>query len=125
MNYDMIIGRDLLSELRIDILFSNNTVIWDHKQTPLKLQDAKEAIDYHLVNSPAVKEATERIKRILNAKYEKANIDEVAKGCTNLNKEQQQKLANVLRKHEALFDGTLGRFKGSKYNIELKKDAEP
>ena len=72
MNYNMIIGRDLLSELGIDILFSNNTVIWDHKQTPFKSQDAKEAIDYHLVDSPAVEEATEQIKRILDAKYEKS-----------------------------------------------------
>ena len=125
MNYDMIIGQDLLSELRIDVLFSSNKVLWDFKDTPFKSVHATEKVDYHVVDSPCIEEATERIKQILDAKYEKADVNEVAKQSTHLTPEQQRKLASVLKKHESLFDGTLGKFKGSKYNIELKKDAEP
>ena len=77
------------------------------------------------MHSPCIQETTKHIKQILDAKYEKADVNKVAKECTHLTHEQQQKLASILRKHESLFDGTLGEFKGSKYNIELKKDAEP
>jgi len=125
MNYNMIIGYDLLSELGIDVLFSSHKVLWDFKDTPFKSVYATEKIDYHVIDSPCIEEAIERIKRIIDAKYEKADIREVAKACTHLTSEEQQKLEAVLRKHKSLFNGTLGRFKGSKYNIELKKDAEP
>ena len=62
-------------------------------------------------------DTTERIKSILNAKYEKPDINKVVKSCTHLNWSQQQQLANLLVEHEELLDGTLGRYKVSKYNI--------
>ena len=37
LNYDMIIGRDLLSKLGMDILYSKCHVEWDHKTVPFKL----------------------------------------------------------------------------------------
>ena len=125
MNYNMIIGRDLMSELGIDVLFSCHKVFWDHKDTPFKSQHATEKIDYHVIDSPCVQEAAKQIKQILDAKYEKADVNNVAASCMHLTKESQQKLATVLQKHKKLFNGTLSRFKGSKYNIKLKKDAEP
>ena len=35
-NYDMIVGRDLLSELGIDINFSNQTCSWNNVSIPMK-----------------------------------------------------------------------------------------
>ena len=35
------------------------------------------------------------------------------------------KLLSVLEKHKTLFDGTLGRWEGREYDIELKPDATP
>ncbi len=34
--YDIIIGRDLMRELRLDLLFSNGTMSWDGSQVSIK-----------------------------------------------------------------------------------------
>ena len=34
--YDMIIGRDMLQDLGIDIRFSDNTIVWDGQEMPFK-----------------------------------------------------------------------------------------
>ena len=75
--------------------------------------------------SKAVTEASNRITHILDAKYEKANLDEYVNQCTNLNIEQRIQLNQTLKKFEDLFDGTLGKWKTRPYNIELKEDAKP
>ena len=72
-----------------------------------------------------VTEASNHIKCILDAKYEKANLDEYSSQCTHLNSKQRIKLNNTLKKFESLFDGTLGKWKTRPYNIELKEDAKP
>ena len=33
--YDLIIGRDLMHELKMDILFSENVVLWDGLRLPM------------------------------------------------------------------------------------------
>ena len=125
LNYDMIIGRDLLSELGIDIMYSKNLIEWDHKTVPFRNRDADSDTGYYQLDPAPVDSATERIKQILDAKYEKADLDAVAESCTHLGEIQQRQLLDVLLEHEELFDGTLGRYKPSKYNIELKDDAKP
>ena len=40
-NYDMIIGRDLLFFLKIDVLFSNQTIEWDDYSMPFKPADTR------------------------------------------------------------------------------------
>jgi hypothetical protein len=65
------------------------------------------------------------LKQILDANYEKANLDELVRECSYLTQDEQFKLLKLLRKHEHLFDGTLGRWDGRPYNIELKPDAKP
>ena len=72
-----------------------------------------------------ITEATERIKTILDAKYEKADLREVAEEATHLNKEEQNKLHQLLTKYEDLFDGSLGKWKMDAYDVELRPDATP
>ena len=45
---------------------------------------------------------------ILDAKYEKVNIDDVIAEQSHLSESQQKDLKSLLEKHEKLFDGTLG-----------------
>ena len=123
--YDMILGRDLLKELGIIIDFANETVTWDEVSAPMKPEDAKEEQHFHITDSKQIDEATERMKGILEAKYEKANLDEIATSCTHLDSVKQQELKQILTKHETLFDGTLGTWKDELYDIELKPDAKP
>ena len=62
-NYDMIIGRDILSELGINLNFKDMTVQWDTAVIPMKEMDSTIEISYAVEDSEAVHDATERIKR--------------------------------------------------------------
>jgi hypothetical protein len=121
----MIIGNDLLEHLKIDLKYSTSTIVWDSAEIPMKSRDATIYDSYHIQDTPCLEEAAERIKRILDAKYEPANLDEIAASCTHLTEEQQTDLKTLLEKYKSLFDGTLGNWKGEDYNIELHPDATP
>jgi hypothetical protein len=72
--YDMILGRDLMTDLGIDIHFSTNSVTWDGIEIPMKDRDATFEESFHIGDTVAVEEATTRVQEILAAKYEKANL---------------------------------------------------
>jgi hypothetical protein len=65
------------------------------------------------------------MKTILDAKYEKANLEEVVATCKHLSEHEQASLLELLNKYEDLFDGTLGHWVGEDYNVELKPGATP
>jgi hypothetical protein len=64
----MILGRDLLTDLGIDIRFSTNTVEWDNSEIPMKDTDLEIQESYHIGDGDVADDALERIKRILDAK---------------------------------------------------------
>ena len=55
----------------------------------------------------------------------KADLQEVAQQCTHLSAPKQQKLCTLLKRYEFLFDGTLGTWKTTPIDLELKDDAKP
>ena len=123
--YDMIIGRDILSFLGIDIKFSNHTVTWEQESIPFKPVDATIERDYHIEESMAINNSSDRIKKILDAKYEAADLEKVCSAQSHLLVEQQQKLLSLLNKHADLFDGTLGKWNEAPIELELKEGAQP
>ena len=83
-------------------------------------------IEHYFINDPSnVEEASDRMKRILDAKYEKANLNLLVKEATYLNKCEQDTLLKLLKKYESLFDGTLGKWIGRPYNVELREGVQP
>ncbi len=56
---------------------------------------------------------------ILDAKYEKVEVDEVINQLNRLNTEQKEDLRMVLMEHTKLFDGTLGVYPHRKFHIDL------
>ena len=92
MSYDLIIGRDLMKELGIKIDFETDTVHWNHAVVPMKSVNATFATSYHVKDSDAVADTTNRIQRILDAKYEPADTDKIINGCTHLTEEEKQPL---------------------------------
>ena len=123
--YDMILGRDVLSDLGIDLRFSSMTIEWDGSEIPMKDRDATEAESFFVNDSEGMISAADRVKGILDAKYEKANLREICEEAEYLDPEEQQLLFELLSKYEDLFDGNLGNWEGEEYNIELKPDATP
>ena len=63
--------------------------------------------EFLYIHDPDTTEA-ERIQSILDAKYCKADLEQIVQEYKQLNKEEQQKLLALLKKYDALFDDTVG-----------------
>jgi hypothetical protein len=125
MTYDMIIGRDILRELGISVDFELQQSTWDSVAVPMKPANCNIGQSYFVQDQGAIDEATERIKRILDAKYEPADLDQIVQECNHLKYDEKHKLRMLLEKYKILFDGTLGHWTSDPYDIELKPDAKP
>jgi hypothetical protein len=75
-SYDMIIGRDIIQDLKIIINYSTQTIIWDDVDIPLKERDSGTTA-YHVHEPVAVEQSNSRLRGILDAKYKKADLEEV------------------------------------------------
>ena len=136
IGYDMIIGRDLLNELNIDVRFSDKTIKWEDQLVPMKSfkniwknehpsrREIKTTI-LRSVEPVSTKEATDRVVKILDSKYEKADLNKIADNANNLDKEQKQQLLKLLQQFEKLFDGTLGKWQTTPVDIELRPNSKP
>jgi hypothetical protein len=60
---------------------------------------------------------------ILDAKYEKVEVDGVINQLNYLNLKQKEDLKKVLKEHTKLFDGTLGVYSHRKFQIDLVSGA--
>ena len=128
--YDMIIGRDLMHEIGLDILFSKSEMIWDNASVPM--QSVDKLSDYYIdkfelelmfAHDPVTTDA-ERIQNIIDKKYSKADLEKVSTECSTLNPSEQKQLLKLLQKYETLFDGTLGTWKTDPVELELKDPNE-
>jgi hypothetical protein len=115
-SYDMIIGKDLLHKLGIDLLFSLGVMKWDNATVPMKdpsqLRDTEiDAFEAEIssIHDPDTTEAAQ-IQEIMDATYAPADIDEMVSKCNHLmnNNNESSKLKRLLEKFEPWLDGTLG-----------------
>ena len=66
---------------------------------------------------------TKRMKRILGAKYSKADIKTFAESSTHLDPQERNEIYTLLKKYECLFGDNIGTWHGKPYDIKLKPDA--
>ena len=92
--YDMIIGRDLISELGMSFRFNDYLMEWDNAtismQNPKIFDlDSREDIakEMYMMHDPDTTEA-KRIQAILDAKYCKADLEKITRECEHLNEEE-------------------------------------
>ena len=131
----MIIGRDLMANLKLDILFSSQKVSWEGIEIPMidfrtlrkyKLNKKEfKAFVQHTQEPVSTEKATKRVIKILDAHYAMADLEAVAQSATHLTAEQKQMLYQLLKKYESIFDGTLGDWQTEPVDFELKEGAEP
>ena len=135
--YDMIIGRDLMKEIKCILDFDDECILFNKgpfagRSAPmkdlndflsLKLQDEDEYFEY--LESEIVRDATTRMRRILDANYEKPDLDKVTDACIHLTEDQRQSLNKLLKKHEYLFEGKLGLWNTPPVELELKDNVKP
>ena len=65
------------------------------------------------------------MSNILDAKYAPADLRKVENANAHLTKNQKEKLHKLLSQQKPLFDGTLGKWEGNPYHVELRKRAKP
>jgi len=123
--YDVILGRDILKFLKIDLRFSDEIIKWDGAEMPFEDGDASTKEAHCVADSDPVEDAAHRVKRILDAKCDQADVEKIYEEQAELDKQQREQLAVLLPKCEALFDGQLGRWHGQEVKLELQEGAKP
>jgi hypothetical protein len=128
--YDVILGRDLLEQLPLDVKFSDRTMQWQEATIPTKKADE---LDNQNINETVeqcyetghLHEATQRTMEILDASYKKADLRDITSKHASLPKEERAALLKSSLRYEDLFDGALGTWNGPPVALKLKKDAMP
>ena len=69
--------------------------------------------------------ATNRVIKILDTNYKKANLKDVVRGAVHLKEKEREQLHALLVKYQELFDGTLGEWNTDPVDLELIDEAKP
>ena len=127
--YDIRVGRDMMLKLGINLMFSEERIAWGSNsitmQHPSMLEEPEweEILEQEIlyIHDPLTTE-TDRIQTILDAKYKKADLKKEIEKCLDLTKEEKERLENLLKKYEELFNGTLGSWNTEPVELELKEE---
>ena len=135
--FDLILGTNTLKELGIVLNFQKKEIDIDEIILPMrditklstssKIEQALMANNSVVTHEPkSTLEATQRVVKILDAKYEKADLKAVVTQCCgHLNNSDQEKLLKLLTEFEDLFDRTLGDWDTEPASLKLKQGAKP
>jgi hypothetical protein len=117
--YDLIIGKQTMHNLGVVLDFQEKTIKIDEILLPIRnitnLQ-LKPSITRALRENTcftqepiSTRSATKRVVKMLDAKYEKADLPAIIwENCSHLKASDREKILSVLLKFESLFNGTLG-----------------
>ena len=100
INYYVIFGRDLLQELGIQLDFQNNFIEWKEINLLTKPIDCKMRTHFTIQNGKNVRNASKKIKKILDANYKKANLKNIFNDLKYLSNGKQSLILKLLRKHD-------------------------
>ena len=106
----MILGRDIMKKLGIDLLYSTGTIRWGDIHVPMV------SMGHFSRNGSRMKlfESTSRLENsgqetlaqeIKESKYEPANLEEVAESQAQMNTKEKGKFYNMLKKVKKIFLG--------------------
>ncbi len=134
--YNLIIGKQTLHDIGAAVDFKERTITIDDILLPMRninnLQ-LKPSISSALkLNSSFAQEpastrnATKRVVKILDAKYDKADLPSIVENnCLHLSTSHCNSLLALILNFKELFDGTLGDWKLLPVSFELKESAKP
>ena len=135
--YDVILGADFLNKTGIDVKYSTSTIQWFENELPLRNPQFLKDKDYTaMAEISAIQQEMEFFgmdwydptcyaTEVLDAKYEKVQIDDVVNQLHHLNDQQKTDIKQLLEKFTKLFDGTLGIYPHRKFHIDLEPGAKP
>eukprot|EP00957_Ditylum_brightwellii_P006579 498774-Ditylum_brightwellii.AAC.1 len=90
------------------------------------MKDADITLAEHIATVEAITATATEIAKILDTKYQKVDLHSgVVEACSALNIREKEKLVDVLKKHEELFDSILGMWRNFQYDIKLQEGVKP
>ena len=133
--YDMIIGADLMSDIGIDLLFTEGKIRMGtspDEHDYILMKDVGTLSDHDTCNiiydmhtsSVILREEEDRQSRILDADYSKVDIDAMVNNL-DIRRDTKRKLTQTLKKFGTLFGGGLGKVDMKSIDIELKEGTTP
>lgn len=130
LNYDMIIGLDVLNELGIIVDFAQKVLTWEGTDVEMLVRANVPTEELRTLLEETVEpHSTRSIRKqaldILDAQYAKANLDDISKEASHLSPDNRSVLLQLLQKYKMLFDGTLGEFKTAPVSIQVKEGEVP
>lgn len=137
MSYGVIIRQESMRLLDLDMSVRDNTILWGDynvEMVPFNYWTKERTLQQksRLLKKPCPTnvptEAPEEVfasEALRAVEYVKANLDDIAEGCKDLNLEQKAKILTVLCKHKDLFQGKRGNWKGQPISIEVIDRATP
>jgi hypothetical protein len=130
--YDLILGVKTMKKYGIILDFKDKMITIDEVKLPMQninyLQGSSTLHALRLNHSLAMEPqstqgATKHVTQILDAKYQKADLQSIVRdNCKHLSADQQKKLLQLLKKYVLLFDGTLGDWKTKPVSFQLRKE---
>jgi hypothetical protein len=134
--YDLIIGKQTMHDLGGKLDFKEKTITIDEILLPMRnitnlqlnprITRALRENTCFAQEPISTRSATKRVVKILDAKYEKADLPAIIReNRSQLSASDREKLLSVLLKFEPLFDGTLGDWKLPPVYFELKEGMKP
>jgi hypothetical protein len=133
--YDIILGVKTMKKYDIILDFKYKMITVDEVKLPMGninyLQGSSTLralrLNHSLAMQPqSTQDAIKHVTRILDAKYQKADLQSIVRdNCKHLSTDQQKKLLQLLTKYQLLFDGTLGDWKTKPVSFQLKEGVSP
>ena len=134
--YDVILGADFLGKTGIIINHEKNVCEWLGLTVPMRHANDLMEEDFHaMAESFLVQQEDEDFGEdwlenyatspVLDAKYEKVEIEDVVSAQTHLTSDQQNDLRDLLSKYTKLFDGTLGCYPHKEFHIDIDETVQP
>ena len=132
--FNLIIGEQTLLDLKAHLDWENKMITIDDVKLPMSdiknIQIPNSRLQLwantYYVEPSSTDAATKRVVKILDAKYEKADLPKIVEEqCSHLTRTERIELLKLLTEFEELFDGTLGDWKTSPVSLKLKPGSKP
>jgi hypothetical protein len=135
VKYNIILGTNFLFKTGIKLNYSEGHMEWFHCSIPLCPPGGLDSKEFNTMEDMFHIQVEDKIlgedwlecfaTEILDAKYDKTDVAEVAKGLTHLKAHQKADLLRVQQENNKMFNGTLGVYPHKKVHIDIHPNAKP
>lgn len=125
--YDVIVGRDILTTIGIDLDFKTRTIRWDDLQLAMRHRDffAQSDAPQLLLHDICADDPTIGDNHLLDAGYARADLHDLMEQQQHLTSSQRQDLFDLWSQCDDLFSGKLGTYPDRVLHLHLKPGATP